>query len=126
MNIEAEGPTLLSTTRVTRTFVFQQLRQTVERLACDECKGARCQTTSIPTSSLVPLQRVRISKISPRSAASPFARLWTSLIKPAVKKAINKEADIPIELSNLFDKKEKMTILPNNTNKVKNYLLENI
>ena len=44
----------------------------------------------------------------------------------AVKKAINKEADIPIELSNLFDKKEKMTILPNNTNKVKNYLLENI
>ena len=44
----------------------------------------------------------------------------------AVKKAINKEADIPKELSNLFDKKEKMTILPNNTNKVKNYLLENI
>ena len=32
MNIEAEGPTLLSTTRVNRTFVFQQLRQTVEQL----------------------------------------------------------------------------------------------
>ena len=32
MNIEAEGPTLLSTTKVNRTFVFQQLRQTVEKL----------------------------------------------------------------------------------------------
>ena len=32
MNIEAEGAILLSTTRVNRTFVFQQLRQTVERL----------------------------------------------------------------------------------------------
>ena len=32
MNIEAEGPTLLSTTEVNSTFVFQQLRQTVEQL----------------------------------------------------------------------------------------------
>ena len=32
MNIEAEGPTLLSTTEVDSTFVFQQLRQIVERL----------------------------------------------------------------------------------------------
>ena len=32
MNIEAEGPTLLSTTEVNSTFVFQQLRQTVEKL----------------------------------------------------------------------------------------------
>ena len=32
MNIEAEGSILLSTTRVNRTFVFQQLRQTVEQL----------------------------------------------------------------------------------------------
>ena len=32
MNIEAEGPILLSTTEVNRTFVFQQLRQTVEQL----------------------------------------------------------------------------------------------
>ena len=44
----------------------------------------------------------------------------------AVKKAINKEPDIPIELSNLFDKKEKLTILPNNIDVVKNYLLQNI
>ena len=58
---------------------------------------------------------------------------WVSLacahpakFNSAVKKAINKEADIPIELNNLFDKKEKITILPNNTDKVKNYLLENI
>lgn len=32
MNIEAEGPILLSTTEVNRTFVFQELRQTIERL----------------------------------------------------------------------------------------------
>ena len=32
MNIEAEGSTLLSTTEVNSTFVFQQLRQTVEQL----------------------------------------------------------------------------------------------
>ena len=32
MNIEAEGSILLSTTEVNRTFVFQQLRQTVEQL----------------------------------------------------------------------------------------------
>ena len=32
MNIEAESPILLSTTKVNRTFVFQQLRQTVEQL----------------------------------------------------------------------------------------------
>ena len=58
---------------------------------------------------------------------------WVSLacahpakFNSAVKKAINKEADIPIELSNLFDKKEKMTILPNSTKEVKNYLLQNI
>jgi len=44
----------------------------------------------------------------------------------AVEKAISKATDIPIELSNLFDKKEKMTILPNNTQEVKNYLLKNI
>ena len=51
---------------------------------------------------------------------------WVSLacahpakFNSAVKKAINKEVDIPIELSNLFDKKEKMTILPNSTKEVK-------
>ncbi len=58
---------------------------------------------------------------------------WVSLacahpakFNSAVEKAINKTADIPIELSNLFDKKEKFTILPNNTEVVKNYLLTNI
>ena len=58
---------------------------------------------------------------------------WVSLacahpakFNSAVEKAINKTADIPIELSNLFDKKEKMTILPNNAQEVKNYLLQNI
>ena len=32
MNIEAEGPILLSTTKVNRLSVFQKLRQTVEKL----------------------------------------------------------------------------------------------
>ena len=31
MNIEAEGATLLSTTRGNRTFVFQELRETVKQ-----------------------------------------------------------------------------------------------
>ena len=44
----------------------------------------------------------------------------------AVEKAINKKTVIPKELSNLFDKKENMTILPNSTKEVKNYLLQNI
>ena len=39
---------------------------------------------------------------------------------------INKEIDIPKELSNLFDKEEKMTILPNSTIDVKNFILEKI
>ena len=59
--------------------------------------------------------------------------IWVSLacahpakFNTAVKKAINKEIDIPSELSNLFDKKENMTILPNSTQEVKNYLLQNI
>ena len=58
---------------------------------------------------------------------------WVSLVcahpakfSTAVKKAINKDVDMPLDLSNLFDKKEKMTILPNNTQEVKNYLLQNI
>ena len=44
----------------------------------------------------------------------------------AVEKAINKKTVIPKELSNLFDKKENMTILPNSTKEVKNYLLLNL
>ena len=58
---------------------------------------------------------------------------WVSLVcahpakfDNAVNKAINKEIDIPKELSNLFDKEEKMTILPNSTIDVKNFILEKI
>jgi len=58
---------------------------------------------------------------------------WVSLVcahpakfNEAVEKAIKKETDIPIDLSNLFDKKEKMTILNNDTKDVKNYILKNI
>ena len=59
--------------------------------------------------------------------------VWVSLVcahpakfDNAVNKAINKEIDIPKELSNLFDKEEKMTILPNSTIDVKNFILEKI
>ncbi len=58
---------------------------------------------------------------------------WVSLVcahpakfNDAVKKAIKKEIDIPKELSNLFDKEEKMTILSNSTQEVKNYIIRNI
>ena len=58
---------------------------------------------------------------------------WVSLVcahpakfDKAVNKAINKEIDIPKELSNLFDKEEKMTILSNSTIDVKNFILEKI
>ncbi|MAV63640.1 MAG: threonine synthase [Candidatus Marinimicrobia bacterium] len=58
---------------------------------------------------------------------------WVSLVcaHPAkfnipVKKAINQEVTIPNELSKLFDKKEKLTILSNNTKEVKNFIMENI
>ncbi|MDC2992131.1 threonine synthase [Pelagibacteraceae bacterium] len=58
---------------------------------------------------------------------------WVSLacahpakFNTAVKKAINKEIDIPSELNNLFDKKENMTILPKSTKEVKKFLLQNI
>ena len=55
---------------------------------------------------------------------------WVSLacahpakFNSAVEKAINKTADIPEELSKIFDKKEKLTILPNNTEVVKKLLI---
>ena len=58
---------------------------------------------------------------------------WVSLVcahpakfDKAVNKAINKEIEIPKELSNLFDKEEKMTILSNSTIDVKNFILEKI
>ena len=44
----------------------------------------------------------------------------------AIKKATGKRPDLPKELENIFDKDEKMTILPNNTIDVKNFILENI
>ena len=43
-----------------------------------------------------------------------------------MKNMIKKEIDIPKELSNLFDKEEKMTILANSTQEVKNYIIRNI
>ncbi len=59
--------------------------------------------------------------------------IWISLAcaHPAkfadvVTRATNFETEIPFELSKIFDKKEKMTILPNNTNSVKKFILENI
>ena len=66
-------------------------------------------------------------------AQTKDTQAWVSLVcahpakfDNAVNKAINKEIDIPKELSNLFDKEEKMTILPNSTMEVKNFILEKI
>ena len=42
----------------------------------------------------------------------------------AIEKAIGKQAVLPKELSKLFDKEEKMTILKNNTNLIKSHILE--
>ncbi len=44
----------------------------------------------------------------------------------AVKKATNLETEIPKDLSKIFDKKEKMTILDNGKEEVKNFILKNI
>ena len=44
----------------------------------------------------------------------------------AIKKAIGKSPKLPKELENIFDKNEKMTILPNNSNEIKTYILNNI
>ena len=44
----------------------------------------------------------------------------------AIKKATGKKVDMPKELENIFDKDEKMTILPNNFNEVKSLILKNI
>jgi len=44
----------------------------------------------------------------------------------AIKKAIGTEAPLPKELKNIFDKKEKMSILPNNTEDIKNHILNNL
>ena len=44
----------------------------------------------------------------------------------AIKKAIGKDPIFPKDLENIFDKKEKMTILTNNSTEVKNFILKNI
>ena len=44
----------------------------------------------------------------------------------AIKKATGKETNMPKELENIFDKNEKMTILPNNSNDIKSLILKNI
>ncbi len=59
--------------------------------------------------------------------------LWVSLacahpakFKDTVERATNFKTEIPEELSKIFAKKEKMTILSNDTESVKNFILENI
>ena len=44
----------------------------------------------------------------------------------AIKKAIGIEPPLPKGLENIFDKKEKMSILPNNTEDIKNHILNNL
>ena len=44
----------------------------------------------------------------------------------AIKKATGKSPKLPKELENIFDKSEKMTILPNSSKEIKSYILNNI
>ena len=44
----------------------------------------------------------------------------------AVKKAIGTQPPLPKELKNIFEKKEKMNILSNNTENIKNFILKSI
>ena len=44
----------------------------------------------------------------------------------AIKKAIGSEVPLPKELKNILDKKEKMNIMPNNTEDIKNFILKRI
>ena len=44
----------------------------------------------------------------------------------AIKKAIGKDPIFPKDLENIFDKKEKMTILNNDLNEIKNHILNKI
>ena len=44
----------------------------------------------------------------------------------AIKEAIGEEPRLPKDLSKLFDKEEKMTILSNNKNKLKTLILSHI
>ena len=44
----------------------------------------------------------------------------------AIKEATGKNPELPKEIENIFDKEEKMTILPNNSNEIKSLILNNI
>jgi threonine synthase len=44
----------------------------------------------------------------------------------AIKKATDEEPIFPKELENIFDKEEKMSILPNNSDDIKSFILNNI
>ena len=59
-----------------------------------------------------------ISEIIVLGTAHPYKFLET------VKKAIGKEINVPTQLSNILDKKEKFDIIENNISKIKNYILE--
>ena len=47
-------------------------------------------------------------------------------VPDAIKKATNEEPIFPKELENIFDKEEKMSILPNNYDDIKSFILKNI
>jgi threonine synthase len=44
----------------------------------------------------------------------------------AIKKATGKDPELPKEIENIFDKDEKMTILPNSSDEIKSFILNNI
>ena len=48
--------------------------------------------------------------------------IWS--VSEAINKAIDQSPDIPKMLKNIFEKKEKMTILENDTNLIKSKIME--
>ena len=44
----------------------------------------------------------------------------------AIKKATRKDPELPKEIENIFDKDEKMIILPNSSDEIKSFILNNI
>ena len=60
------------------------------------------------------------------SSTVSLACAHPSKFSEAIKKAIGQEPTSPLSLKKIFDKQEKMTILPNDTKIIKNFIFNNI
>jgi len=67
-----------------------------------------------------------LNKLNTNIANISLACAHPAKFKNAIIDAISQEPPIPIELENIFDKKEKMTILNNKSEEVKSLILKNL